>query len=229
MKRSTQILGIIFLLGIVYTAFEIFSASDGASAYYDGSAALTISSIILFISSIVIAVIYIRKIKDHLGIIVFLLFGTPLTISGITNLIDNLHSNRDPDLTVRYELPVTREELYRDSIQIVNEIDSIVAHQDESKILGASIDTMIYSQKGDKIFVSYIKTVQSEWGNYYEPGYLVANKYVHNNWHWTDCRYVIDGDYNDPNDLKLDIRKHYFNNFTLVDSLADNYFWSAVL
>ena len=141
-----------------------------------------------------------------------------------------------PDLSVKYELPVDREQYLFDSINIKIAIDSMIALRNRQyggpDVLYGIIDTIIYSQKGDKIFVSYMKKFkQNDWGNDLDPDYFGAKGRDSVFWQLTDIRYVMSGSFHDPQSLKLAVRKFYFNKFSFLDkdSASTNYFWDVVL
>jgi hypothetical protein len=139
-------------------------------------------------------------------------------------------------LTARYSLPVSREQYLFDSVNIKLAIDSLVVMKNSKyggpDVIYSTIDTIIYSEKGDKVFVSYIKKFEpNDWGNDLDTGYLVADNRDSVFWCLTRPRYSCGGSYHDINTLKLEVRKCYFNQFTFLDrdSTTENYFWKIVL
>ncbi len=150
--------------------------------------------------------------------------------------IEQHHYNRTRDVTAKYALPVNKEQYVFDSTNIKLAIDSLIAMRNREyggpDVVYAEIDTMIYSERGDKIFVSYIqKFEKNDWGNDLDPDYLVADNRDSVFWNLTHPRYSCGGSYHDIKTLKLEVRKCYFNQFTFLDrdSTANNYFWTAVL
>lgn len=230
MKWPSKLLLIIFILGLIYSFFELVTAQDGTSAYYDVTNALTYSSIILFVASLIVLLINIKHLKYHLIAVFFLAISTPLTVSGIKYSINYLHYNRNPDLSVKYNMPVSREQYLLDSINIKMTIDSVTS-ENTTGIVFSTIDTIIYSEQGGKVFVSYINKVKNKWGYFYEPDYLVSDKRDSNNWELADSHYVVSGTFDSMDEVKFEVRKHYYNNFRFlaIDSTAHNYFWNAVL
>jgi hypothetical protein len=198
--------------------------------------ALVYSSVVLFLSALIVFLINIKHYRRHLDALVFLLIGLPLTVVAIRGTIESIHYNRTPDLVVKYKLPVTRERYLYDSTMIKTAIDSLVAIHNQKyggpDVLSTLIDTIIYSQKGDKIFISYIKKYErNNLGNDLYPDYLAANKRDGVFWQLTTTRYRMSGSYHDVVSLKKAVRKFYFNQFSFMDkdSTAKNYLWKVVL
>lgn len=235
MKRTTKILIAILICGVVYSFYRSFTG-DGIGGLYDLFDAATFSSVVIFLVSLTILILNIKDYKKHWDTALFLLLGLPLTYSAIRWTIDRHHYNRTPDLTVKYELPVSREQYLFDSVNIKLAIDSLVAMRN-GKYFGpyvvyATIDTIIYSEKGDKVFVSYIKNfAPNDLGNDLDPDYLVADNRDSIFWSLTRSRYSCGGSYHDIKTLKLEVRKCYFNQFTFLDrdSTANNYIWKVLL
>ena len=235
MKRSTKILISILIGGILYSFFRMFTG-QGGSGLYDFFDAVVYSSIILFLASLVILLFNIKSYKKHWDTFVFLLLGLPLTAMAIRGAINQLHDNGTPDLSVKYELPVDREQYLFDSTNIKLAVDSMIVLRNRERggpdVLYGVIDTIIYSQAGDKIFVSYMKKFEpNDWGNDLDPDYLGADKRDSIFWQLTTVRYIMSGSFHDEESLKREVRKFYFNQFSFLDkdSTSKNYFWKVVL
>jgi len=235
MKKSTKILIAILICGVIYSFIRLFSGSGG-SGMYDFFDAVVYSSIVIFISALTIFIYNVKKIKEHLDTFFFLLISLPLTIIAIQSEIQSKHSNRMPDLSIKYVLPVDREQYLFDSTNIKIAIDSMIALSNRKyggpDILYGIIDTIIYSQKGDKIFVSYMNKYEpNNLGNDLDPDYFGANRRDSIFWQLTSIRYSMSGSFHDPQSLKLAVRKFYFNKFSFLDkdSTSGNYFWKVVL
>lgn len=167
---------------------------------------------------------------------VFMLIGLPMTVTAVLGTIDQIHYNRTPDLSVKYALPVDREQYLFDSTNIKLAIDSLIALTNREyggpDVLYGVIDTIIYSQTGNKIFVSYMKKFEpNNLGNDLDPAYLGADKRDSLFWQLTGVRYNMSGSFHDEKSLKREVRKFYFNQFSFFDSdsASENYFWKVVL
>lgn len=164
----------------MYSFFRMFTG-QGGSGLYDFFDTLVYSSIVLFTTSLTILLFNIKNYRTQWDTFIFLIIGLPLTITAISGTIDPIHYNRTLDLTVKYELPVTREQYLLDSTNIKLAIDSMIALRNREHggpdVLFGVIDTIIYSQTGDKIFVSYMKKFEpNDWGNDLDPDYFAADK-----------------------------------------------------
>lgn len=235
LKRTTKILITILICAVVYSFYRAFTG-QGGSGLYDFFDAATYSSIVIFLVSLTILIVNIKDYRKHWDTALFLVLGLPLTYSAIYATIDQYHYNRTPDLSVKYALPVSREEYLFDSVNIKRAIDSLVAMRNSKyggpDVVYATIDTIIYSEQGDKVFVSYMKKFErNDWGNDLDTDYLVANNRDSIFWNLTNPRYSCGGSYPDIKTLKSEVRKCYFNQFTFLDrdSTAENYFWKIVL
>lgn len=235
MRKSSKFLTSILIIGLLYSLFRMFTG-QGGSGLYDFFDALIYSSIVLFLASLTVLLFNIKNYKQHWDTVIFLLAGLPLTITAIRGTIDQIHYNRTPDLSVKYELPVSREQYRFDSVNIKLAIDSMIALRNREyggpDVLYGLIDTIIYSQAGDKIFVSYMKKFEpNNLGNDLDPDYLGADKRDSVFWQLTDVRYSLSGSYHDKETLRREVRKFYFNQFSFLDkdSTSNNYFWKAVL
>ncbi len=235
MKRSSKFLISVLIIGLLYSFFRMFTG-QGGSGLYDFFDALVYSSIVLFLASLTVLLFNIKNYKQHWDTIIFLLVGLPLTITAIRGTIDQIHYNRTPDLSVKYDLPVGREQYLFDSVNIKLAIDSMIALRNREyggpDVSYGLIDTIIYSQTGDKIFVSYIKKFEpNNLGNDLDPDYLGADKRDSVFWQLTDVRYRFGGSYHDKESLRREVRKFYFNQFSFLDkdSTSKNYFWKVVL
>lgn len=218
----------------MYSFFRMFTG-QGGSGLYDFFDALVYSSIVLFLASLTVLLFNIKNYKQHWDTIIFLLVGLPLTITAIRGTIDQIHYNRTPDLSVKYELPVSREQYLFDSVNIKLAIDSMIALRNREyggpDVLYGLIDTIIYSQAGDKIFISYMKKFEpNNLGNDLDPDYLGANKRDSVFWQLTDVGVQMSGSFHDEKSLKEEVRKYYFNQYSFLDkdSTTESYFWKII-
>ena len=235
MKKSTKALIAILTCGLIYSFYKLFSG-QGGSGLYDFIDALVYASIALFLSALLVLLFNAKQYKQHWDSAIFLLLGLPLTISAIHTTIEQNYYNRTPDLSVKYRMPVSKEQFLFDSANIKTAIDSLIALKNRTyggaDVLYGTIDTIIYSQTGDKIFVSYIeKFGPNTLGNDLDPGFLVADKRDSVFWRLTEARYNMSGSFHDIESLKKEVRKFYFNQFSFLDKdiLSKNYFWNVVL
>jgi hypothetical protein len=234
MKKSSKLLTLTLIIGLLYSFFRMFTG-QGGSGLYDFFDALVYSSIVLFLASLTVLLFNIKNYKQHWDTVIFLLVGLPLTIVAIRGTIDQIHYNRTPDLSVKYELPVSREQYLFDSVNIKLAIDSMIALRNREyggpDVLYGLIDTIIYSQAGDKIFVSYMKKFEpNNLGNDLDPDYLGANKRDSVFWQLTDVGVQMSGSFHDEKSLKEEVRKYYFNQYSFLDkdSTTEGYFWKIV-
>jgi hypothetical protein len=208
---------------------------QGGSGLYDFFDALVYSSIVLFLAALTVLLFSIKNYKQHWDTVIFLLVGLPLTITAIRGTIEQIHYNRTPDLSVKYELPVSRDQYLFDSVNIKLAIDSLIALRNREyggpDVLYGLIDTIIYSQAGDKIFVSYMKKFEpNNLGNDLDPDYLGADKKDSVFWQLTTVSHQMGGSFHDERSLKKEVRKFYFNQYSFLDkdSIEQNYFWRIV-
>jgi len=235
MKKSTKVLIAILAFGLIYSFYRLFTG-QGGSGLYDFIDALVYVSIALFLSAFFVLLFNIKQYKQHWDSLFFLLLGLPLTISAVMSTIENYHYNRTPDLSVKYSRPVSYEQYLFDSTNTKVAIDSLIALRNRqyggADVLYAIIDTLIYSQTGDKIFVCYIKKFgPNTLGNDLDPGFLVADKRDSVFWQLKEARYNMSGSFQDIESLKKEVRKFYFNQFSFLDKdiLSKNYLWNVVL
>lgn len=234
MKRTTIFLIVLLTLGLLYSFFRALTGTGG-SGLYNFFDALALTSVVIFISSLVILVINFRKIKRHFDTLLFLLIGLPLTFIAVKGIVESIHYNRKPDLTIKYQRPVSHEQFLKDSINIKLQIDSLIALKNRTyggaDILYTIIDTIIYSQSGDQVFVSYAeKYGANNLGNDLDPAFLSANTRTNDFWNLREGppnAYTISGSYHDLKSLKLAVRQFYYNQYVFIDkdSLMKNYFW----
>jgi hypothetical protein len=234
MKQSSNILMSILIIGLLYSFFRMFTG-EGGSGLYDFFDALVYSSIVLFFTSLTVLLIGIKDFRRQRSTIIFMAIGLPLTITAVRGTIDKIHYNRTPDLSVKYELPVDRAQYLFDSTNIKLAIDSLIALNNKKyggpDVLFGVIDTIIYSQAGDKVFVSYMKKFEpNDLGNDLDPGYLGADKRDSVFWQLTTVSHQMSGSFHDEKTLKREVRKFYFNQFSFLDkdSTKQNYFWRIV-
>jgi len=235
LKQTTKILITILICAVVYSFYRAFTG-QGGSGLYDFVDAVTYSSVVIFLVPLTILIFNIKDYKKHWDTALFLVLGLPLTYSAIHWTIDRYHYNRTPDLTAKYSLPISREQYLSDSVNIKLAIDSLIVMTNSEyggpDVTYATIDTIVYSEKGDKVFVSYMKKFErNDRGNDLDTDYLVAGSRDSVFWRLTRPRYSCGGSYHNIKTLKLEVRKCYFNQFTFLDSdsTAENYFWKIVL
>lgn len=234
MKRSTKFLLAISGLGFLYSFIRLFSG-QGGSGLEDFFDALAFTCLIIFIAALVIILFNLRHLKKHIDTFIFLLVALPMTIIISKNVVANIEYNQTPNLSPKYPRPVTSKVYLDDSSRIAVQIDSLIAlknrNSERLKIDSAFIDTIIYSQKGDKIFVSYVQKFEpNDFGNNFDPAYLHADERDSVYWHLeegTPNAEMMSGSYPDTKSLKKELRKFYFNQYSFVDadSLKENYIW----
>jgi hypothetical protein len=234
MKNTTKILLTVLILGLIYSFIKLFSG-QGGSGIYDFFDALAISSVALFLASFLAILINIKRLKENVIIFIFLILGLPLSISILNSKIEEIKYNRSPDLSPKYPRPIDQAQYNSDSINVQLALDSYVAlknrNSHNSEIMSAFIDTMIYSQKGDKLFVLFgLKYYPNDYGNSFVSSAFFADKRDSVFWNLEEARYRYSGDFKNINILKKEVRKFYFNQFKFSDkdSLNDNYFWNKM-
>ena len=234
MSRQTILLSTITLGGLAYSIYRLVSG-QGGSGLGDFFDALAISSIILFITACAVILVRLRTIKTQPSAFLFLAISLPFTITTIRSGISEYQYNRQPNLTPRYVRPVSNEQYLSDSNFIISQIRQL-ADSDNKKygnedILSTSIDTIIYSQTGDQVFVSYIRQYHpNNLDNGLYPTSLVSGSRKNGHWQLRTPRYVMGGSFDSEEELKKEVRKFYFNRFKFSDRdiLSEHYFWKAV-
>jgi hypothetical protein len=234
MKRTTKLLIVLLTLGLIYSFYRAFTG-PGGSGLYDFFDALALTSVILFISSSVILCINYRNLKNQIDTILFLLLGLPLTFILAKDSIESIHYNRTPDLSVKYSRPISKEEYMFDSTNIKIQIDSLISRKNRdyggANILYTVIDTIIYSQDGSQVFISYAtKFEPNNSGNDLDPAYLSATSKNNNFWNLEEGPPKapnMSGSFHDMKSLKIAVRRYYFNQYLFAekDSLKEQYFW----
>jgi hypothetical protein len=234
MKKTFKILISLLICGLVYAFYRAFTG-EGGNGLGDLFDALMYSSVALFIVSFTILIVKIKDLRNHWPAFIFFLIGFPLTLEFVLGIIAEAEYNRSPDLSVQYQLPVTRTEYIFDSTNIQLAINSLITLRNSEyegpDVLYGVIDTIIYSQKGDKIFVSYMKKFEpNDIGNDLDPDYLGAAKRDSVFWQLREVSHQFGGSFHDPGTLKMEVRKFYFNQFSFLDkdSTKENYFWKIV-
>lgn len=234
MKRSTKFLSSILILGILYSIYKLFNGEGGGGLddFFDG---LVHTSLLLFFASLTMIVFNIRHLKKQGSSLLFLCIGLPMTIMVAGNIIRNIQFNRNPDLTPKYERPYDQQVYVDDSLHIAIQIDSLVAIRNRNtggiKVVSAFIDTIIYSQNGKEIFVSYAQQFEpNHLGNDLDPAYLFADEKGSVYWllqEGTPNAEMLGGSFHDTASLKKAVRQFYFNQYSFLakDSLKKNYFW----
>lgn len=230
MKQTTKFLFSILVLGIIYSVIRLSIGKNG-SGLDDSIDGIIYTSVFLFLSSLIIIIFNYKKLKTEIITLVFLIIGLPLTILFLKGVLLKIESNRIPDLTVKYSRPVSSKQFVKDSLNIQNAINSLIElrnHQTEGiKVEYAIIDTIIYSPKADKIWVSYIKKFESnDYGNNYDTYTLLADKRNDSGWELSESG-GLSGSYENIKRLKYEVRKYYFNKYSFnpKDCKEENYFW----
>ena len=230
MRQTTKILLSLLVLGIIYSAIKLFTGKNGSglSESIDG---MVITSVLLFFCALIILIYNHKKLKSELTTIVFLIISLPLTFLFLKGGLLNIESNRTPDLKAKYSRPVPSKQFIKDSLNIQNAITSLVKLRNEQteriKVEYAIIDTIIYSPKADKIWVSYIKKfAPNDYGNNFDTYTLQAEKRNFDGWDLTESG-GLSGSYESVENLKYQVRKYYFNKYSYdpKDSKEENYFW----
>jgi len=234
MKLSTKFLIAISGLGLFYSVIRLFSG-HGGSGLEDSFDALAFTCLIVFITSLAILLFNLRHLKKHVDTFLFLLVALPVTVMIAKNTIATIYYNRTPNLSPKYARPVTSKVYFEDSSRIAVQIDSLIALKNRSpggvKIAYAFIDTIIYSQTGNQIFISYIQKFEpNDLGNDLDPAYLHADERDSVYWHLqegTPNAVMMGGSYHDKASLRKELRKFYFNQYSFIDadSSKENYIW----
>jgi hypothetical protein len=234
MKLTTKFLIAISGLGLFYSFIRLFSG-QGGSGLGDFFDALSFTCLIVFIAALVIILFNVRHLRKHIDTFLFLLIGLPMTIIIVKNVAASIDYNRTPDLSPKYPRPVTSKVYFQDSSRIAIQIDSLVELKNKNtggvKVAHAFIDTIIYSQTGKQIFISYIQKFEpNDLGNDLDPAYLHANERDSIYWHLEEGApnaVTMSGSYHDTISLKRELRKFYFNQYSFsdADSSKENYIW----
>jgi len=234
MKKTTKLLFIISGLGIVYTLYKTLTG-HGGSGLYAGIEAISNSSIVIFIVSLGILLYNVKTLKSQGETLIFLLIGLPLTLLSISEIVVNINSNKTPELSPRYPRPIEQFEYKQDSLNIQLAVDSWVKlknmNQKNIKFSKAYIDTIIYSETGDKVFVPfYMKYDNNQNGKRFVTSAFFANKKDSIYWKLEQAKYRLSADFYDSLFLKQEVRKFYFNKFKFAskDRLSEDYFWSKM-
>ena len=234
MKLSTKFLLTLLGFGLLYSFFRLFTGQGGGGLgdFFD---VIAYTSFILSAASLLILLFNIRRLKKHLDTFAFLLLGLPLTIAVVKNISERIKYNATPDLSPKYTRPVDNSLYLGDSIHIQIAIDSLIALRNRqtggTKVQYAFVDTIIYSPKGDQVFISYVKKYEpNNLGNDLAPWFLSGNERNKIYWNLSEGKPGIpnlSGSFHDVESLKREVRKFYFNQFSFTpkDSSKENYFW----
>ena len=230
MKQTTKLLLSIFVLGIVYSIIKLITGKNG-SGLGDSIDGIVITSVLLFFCALIILIYNYKKWRAEITSVLFLVISFPLTFLFLKGVLLKIEFDRAPDLEAKYSRPVNSKQFTKDSLNILNAINSLVKLRNEQtggiKVEYAIIDTIIYSPKADKIWVSYIKKFEpNDWGNNYDTFTLQAEKRNANGWELTESG-GLSGSYESIDNLKYQVRKYYFNRYSFdpKDSKEENYFW----
>ena len=234
MKSTTKFLATLLGVGIAYSFFRLFIGQGGSGLgdFIDG---LGYTSLTIFIASLTIIIFNFRHLKRQSSIYIFLLLGLPMTIMATVGIVRNFRYNKKPDLSSTYARPVTQKIFSEDSSRISVQIDSLIALRNREthgiKVVSTIIDTIIYSEPANEIFVIYTQQFEpNELGNDLDPAYLSAYERDSTYWHLqegTPNGEMMSGSYHDIASLKNAVRRFYFNRYSFLaaDSLKENYFW----
>jgi hypothetical protein len=235
MKKTSKLLVTILGFGLLYAFFRLFTGTGG-SGLADFFDALGYTSIFLFLASFFVLIFNIRGYRKHIDTFIFMLLGLPMTLIAAEGIIKDIHYNREPDLAIKYRRPVGSEQFKADSAHIEVAIDSLISLRNRqtggAKVQYAFIDTIIYSQKGDKVFVSYVKKYEpNDLGNDFIPAYLYSDTRSLHYWNLEEVRYNFSGNFQDTVNLKRAVRRFYFNQFSFLDkdSSKSNFFWRKIM
>jgi len=226
-------LAVVFTAGVVYSFYKLFSG-HGGSGLYDFVDAITYSSVVLFFASAAVLLTRIGQLKDQHGAILFLLIGLPLTITLANQEIENYRYDLPPDLTPPYSRPVSDREYLDDSRGVRIALDSFVVtlKRDEGRgeIQSAYVDTIVYSQTGDQIFVLFVLKMSYGRGTKLTSSAFYSDQRYETQWLLREASFRYSGDATDSSDLRTELRKFYFNQFRFADqdSLCDNFFWKKM-
>jgi len=234
MNTSTKFLLWTLGLGVTYAIFKLLSGTGG-SGLEDSIEALAFVSLLIFILSFGIIILNIRKIKNLLIPVVFLIISLPLSIAVVKSQLLQHRQNRAPDLTPKYSRPISQSQYLGDSLHIKVALDSLVALKNRitggSDIDYAEIDTIIYSPTGNEVFIIYFnKYLTNERDDDLYPGYLSGTERNPDFWNLSEGKPNTDnygGNYHELSKLKMDVRRFYFNNYSFnpKDRNKENYFW----
>lgn len=118
MKRSTKLLALIFVAGLLYSLWT-FAAIQGGGDFQGLIEGLYMTSLMLFFSALLILLTQIRNYKDHLDTLVILILSLPMAVQAMKGKMENRRYNRMPDLTNNYPRPVTKATFTVDSMNIL--------------------------------------------------------------------------------------------------------------
>jgi len=230
MRQSTKILLLILVSGIFFSVLQLFIGKNG-SGLGNSIDGIVITSVLVFFCALIILIYNYKKLKTEISAIIFLIISLPLTFLFLKGTLLKIESNRTPDLKAKYIRPVSSKQFIKDSLNIQNAINSLVKLRNEQtggiKVEYAIIDTIIYSPKADKIWVSYIKKFEpNDYGNNYDTYTLEAEKRNIDGWELTEGS-GLSGSYGNIENLKYQVRKYYFNKYSFdpKNSKEENYFW----
>lgn len=126
MKLSSKILFSLLGFGILYSMYRALSG-EGGSGLYDFVDAMAYTSMVVSVSSVVVLCFNLKNYKKHLDTFILFLLGLPLTIIAVMGFTQDMYLDRDPDLTPKYRLHFSQEQLKKESMIIKVQIDSLVA------------------------------------------------------------------------------------------------------
>lgn len=188
----------------------------------------------LFFISIFTSILFWNWFKKYwyVNLVIFIL--TSFLI--LPRLISEIYDNRQPNLTVKYPRPVSKNTFLKDSIYAKLAIDCLVVLNNRlyggTDISYGILDTIIYSPSGNEILIIYANKFEpNDLENDLDPAYFSSNKRSKsNNWELETGlhnRTHFGGSYHTMEELKKSVRKFYFNEykFKQSDSLEENYFW----
>ena len=230
MRQTTKFLLSLLVLGIIYSLIKLFTGKNGIGLT-DSIDGIVLTSVLLFFCALIILIYNHKILKTEVTALVFLIISFPLTFLFLKGVLVNIESNKNPDLKAKYSRPVSSKQFIKDSLNIQNAITSLVKLRNEQtggiKVEYAIIDTIIYSPKADKIWVSYIKKFEpNDYGNNFDTYTLQAEKRNVDIWELTESGGLI-GSYESIENLKYQVRKYYFNTYSFdpKESKKENYFW----
>ncbi len=237
MGKDSKVLLSLTTIGVVIGILSLFSGKTGGAELDDASRILLLTSVLVSITSLIFLAINIRIRRSLLSPLVFLIISFPGTSVVVKASFNFWRINRRPDLNADYNSPVSSKQYQIDSIQVANyiEIEKQVYNNQYGgqDITDSIVDTLIYSQSGDKIFVIYGKQFEknSPW-NDLDAAYLVAHRKDSSGWDFYEpAESYTSGTYHSMKELKIKTRKLYFNQFKFSDSFkgTQEYFWDRVI
>ncbi|WP_316756312.1 hypothetical protein [Pedobacter aquatilis] len=230
--------GIILLLGFCVIGIPILSMGhSGGEQVPMTLIAYSLNYFIygLFFISILTSILFWNWLKKYwyINSIIFILTGALI----VPRLIAEIYDGRQPDLTVKYPRPVSKNVFLKDSLNAELAIDCLIVLNNRlyggTDVSYGTLDTIIYSPSGNEIFIIYANKFEpNDLGNDLDPAYFSADKRgKDNDWELEPGlnKTQLSDSYHTMKELKESVRKFYFNKYKFKpsDSLEENYFWKT--